>query len=780
MADYEHKRVSCSALSLRIARLREQALAFANEPGPAERGWAVMKSYDESRAEPMPIRRAKAVAAVLQAETLVLDDGDLLAGRVRRKIASHPGIHEGHRWRNAAAYPDVAPNPGIVKGAAVSSDFVSFMEDWARRHVCVHAKVAALRPREVQRAMAVQAFSSNGLDMVHRLPRFELILERGALGLREEAAARMARLDATRADDVKKRIFYRAVVIVCDAMAGYGLRWAEKLAELARAEGDAERRRELEQMAAICRRVPAQPARTFREALQSLVLVLCVNQAETTGSAGSFGRLDQYLYPFYAADIEAGRLTRARALELVQCFFLKWYRTFDFHHTMLGGLTPDGGDGTNDLSFLCLEAVERLRTPRDIAVRVHKGTPPAFLRKAAEVARLGLGRPDFWNDEVMVPALAKAGFPIEDARDYAAIGCVEITIPGKCNSRTMGHAINLTKILELTLNEGRCALTGERVGGQCGAEFPTYEALHAAYREQAAHFIRLAIEEDVRGYVVQATEHPFPVLSALTLGCTESGRDVMDGGALYNHAGVNLFGVANVADSLAAIKKLVYEEQRLTLDELRDALASDFGDREGLRQMLLNRAPKFGNGDPYVDEIAAQEVAFYCDEVAKYHTPEGGRFLPLLFGCTPASVHHVGARTGASADGRKANAPLATSVNPTHGRAVSGATAVLNSVGGIDFTKAAGGASFIVDLHPTVADGDRGLDALVGLLCGFFDQGGLEIGLNVVREEQLREAQAHPEEYGHLMVRVFGFSTQFVSLDRELQEHLIEKTRHAY
>ena len=765
-------------LTPRVERLREQALAFANEPDPCERGWAVMRSYDATRAEPMAIRRAKAVAAVLTAETLTLDEGDLLAGRVRRKIAVHPGIHEGHRWRNAAAYPDIWPNPSGLEDAPVAAEFVEFMEGWATRHVPVGAKARALTPPDVRLAMEARVFHAGGLDFGHRLPRYQLLLDQGAEGVKADALGRMAALDESRAEDVRKRTFYQAVVLVCDAVARYSLRWAETLDALAEAQTDDARRRELEAMAAVCRRVPVEPARTFREALQVLAFGLPLNQAETAGSAHSFGRVDRYLLPYYEADVAAGRLTREAALELIQCFDLKCYRTFDFHHATIAGLTPDGRDGTSELSYLFLESIDALRTPRDVAVRVHAGTPDAFLRKAAEVARLGLGRPDFWNDAVMVPALVEAGFPPEEARDYAAIGCVEITIPGQCNSRTMGHAISLAKILEIALNGGRCALTDKLVGIEHGTDFATYGELHAAYRRQAARFIRQAIEENIRGFVVQAAEFPFPLLSALTVGCLASGRDVMDGGARFNPAGVNLFGVANVADSLIAIKELVYETGELTLAELREALAADFEGREALRQRLLNRCPKFGNGDPRVDAIAAAEVAFYCREIARYRTPEGGRFLPLLFGCTPDSVHNMGPATGASADGRKAKAPLATSMNPTHGRALSGVTAELNSVARIDFRKAAGGVSYIVDLHPTAVDGDAGTEKLAALLRGFFEQGGVEIGVNVVRDDQLREAQERPEEFAHVMVRVFGFSTQFVGLNAALQEHVIAKTKH--
>ncbi|MCX7017143.1 MAG: hypothetical protein NTW86_32035, partial [Candidatus Sumerlaeota bacterium] len=269
-----------------------------------------------------------------------------------------------------------------------------------------------------------------------------------------------------------------------------------------------------------------------------------------------------------------------------------------------------------------------------------------------------------------------------------------------------------------------------------------------------------------------------PVLSAFTVGCLESGRDVVNGGATYSPSGVNLEGVADVADSLAAIRRLVYEEKRVSLDELRQALAADFEGHEALRQMLLSAAPKYGNDDPYVDQIAAEEAAFYCDEVAKVPTPEGHRHLPLLFGTTSQSLYGLGLKTGALPNGRKARAALGQSVQPSPGRARSGITAELNSVARIDFSKAPGGVSYIIDLHPSIARGEEALGKLLDLLRTFFRKGGVEIGLNILDEEQLRQAQANPEQFGHLMVRVFGFSTQFVSLDRDLQELVIQKTRH--
>jgi len=735
-----------------------------------------MHVYDRLFDEPPGIRLAGAVAEFLRTETLTVDEGDLLVGRLRRTLKIHPGIHEGYAWVNAAMQPEAWRGAEVFEGAPVPDDFVDAVTDWQNRHP---ARAAGLEwTKEVREAQSTGAFHAGGLEGGHRLPLHQLLLVQGADALRDQAQQRLEAVDDADPDAEKKHACYRSMITAYEAMIAYGARWATTLDAMAQQESDATRRYELEQMADNCRRVPARPARTFWEAVQATWFSVLINDVECSGTATSFGRIDQYLYPYFRADIEAGRLTRAQASELIECLFLKCYRTFDFHHTTVGGVRSDGEDGTNGLSWICLEAVERLRTPRDLAVRVHKGTPPEFFRKAAEVAALALGRPDFWNDEVTIQALADKGFPIEDARDYAAIGCVELTIPGKCNSRTMSHAVNLAKILELTLHGGRCPRTGKVVGREHPVDFAAYEDLHGAYRERAAHCIGLALEQNARAYRYQAEHLPFPILSATTEGCMESGRDVMDAGAVYNPSGVNLFAVANVADALAAIKTLVYDQHTVGLDELREALSNNFRGREDLRQMLLSRAPKFGNDEPLVDKIAAEEAAFYCDEVSKVNTPEGGPHLPLIFGTSPGAVFGMGRATGALPDGRPAGEPIAMSCNPTHGRNLSGLTAELNSVSRIDFTKTAGGVSYIVDLHPCVADGPEELDQLTTALRTFFDRGGMEIGINVLREEQLREAQREPSKHRHIMVRVFGFSSQFVSIEPELQEYVIEKSRH--
>jgi len=765
-----------SELSPRIRTLRQLALSFANELDPTQRGSAVMDSYDETQAEPVITRRAKAAGNVLATQSLILDEGQLIAGRVQRLIPAHNGIHSGNEWVRSVSYPE-AGGGWIPKNAPVSEAYRKRAEEWHPGYVSVWKKLNALVPKDERRAMNAGVYNASGIDMVHRNFRFQMLLELGMEEIKRRAEEKLESLDETHAEDVKRKPFYQAVIIVCDALMHYAERWADKLDEMSAEEENRPRQDELQKMASICRKVPRHAPGTFREAIQSVWFAQVASWAEASGSAHSFGRFDQYMLPFYNADIEAGRLTQDEALELIECLWLKCYSTFDFRHLTVGGVKPDGNDGTNELSYLCLEATERLRTPRDIAVRIHKETPDSFLKKAADIARIGLGRPDFWGDEVTVESLVKAGIPLEDARDYSPIGCVELTIAGKCNSRTMSHSMNLLKCLELALNNGRDQISGEQIGLQTGEKFDSYDELHTAYCEQVEYFVRLAIQQNIRAYMLQATDLPMPVLSTLTEGCLESGHDVMDGGAVYNPSGVNLFGVANIANSLAAIKKLVFEEEAISLDALRDALKSNFEGQEPLRQMLLNRAPKYGNGDEYVDKIAAAETAFYCHEVGRYPTPEGGRHHVLIFGTSPQAVYGFGRKLGASADGRKAGDPLAMSACTSHGTERVGATATVKSAAALDYTKAPGGISFILDLHPTAVAGDSGLDKLNSLLRTYFEDGGMEIGLNIVSDEQLRKAQKTPERYSHIMVRVFGFSTQFISLSQELQEYVIEKTK---
>jgi formate C-acetyltransferase len=737
----------------------------------------VTEAWREYESAPIIVRRARALERTLDTETIRIDPDDRIAGRAKRRFAVHRGMNEGYAWANQLARPEFT---GGALGAVEDppEDIAELFSYWRESYTSPAQHLNAMRTAEERQAMHAGVYGGGGLDFCHTCPAFHIALDRGLQAIADEARERLQQPCGTGCSSTREHAFYDAVAICCDAAIRYAERHADQAERLAADEADTDTRRELEQIAAICRRVPRLPAETFREALQCVWFAHIADEAECNGSAQSFGRFDQYLWPYYERDVADGRLTRDEALELVAELWLKCYKTFDFQYATIGGVRPDGSDATNELSYICLEALERCRTPRDVGVRIHAGTPRPFLQKTAAVASLGLGRPDIWNDDLVIQAFASKGIPLEDARDYGVIGCVELTLPGQCNSRTMCSKTNLSKCLELALNDGRCQMTGEQLGPATGESFDTYESLHAAYRAQARHFIALAIREIIRAQPIQAAEFPFPFRSAITEGCLESGRDIMAGGAKYNPAGVNLLGVANIADSLAAIKLLVFEQGRLSLDELRHALRSDFDGAESLRQLLLHEAPKFGNDDDYVDGIAADGVAFYCREVAKYRTAEGGPLLPLIFTTSSAAIYQYGARTGASADGRRAGEPLTPSCNPTHGADRSGPTASAASVAKVDYTETAGGVSYIMDMHPAAVSGNGGVEKLAALIRGYFDAGGMEISFNVYDEETLRAAQEQPDRYAGLLVRLFGFSTQFIALSREQQDFVIDRTRH--
>ncbi|MFQ6130663.1 MAG: glycyl radical protein [Armatimonadota bacterium] len=766
-------------LSPRVAKLRELALSFADDKAPWERGRLVTESYMQTEALPMVLRRAKALAHVLANEEVEIYEGELIVGRAKRQLPVHKGMYDELDWMRGLREPDL--NGGwIGDDPRIPDDIRELYAYWRERFVPLGRKVAALASDQERGAQRAGVYQSGGALGTHRSGDYAKAVREGMDAIKAQAEAKLKGLDETKAEDARRKPFWEAIVIVCQAVVRYAERYAEEARRLAAMEADARRKEELVEIARICERVPRLPARTFREALQSVWFVHIADETETCGSAQCFGRFDQYMHPYYQSDLAAGRLTRDQALELIECLWLKCYKTFDFQYAMVGGVKPDGTDGTNDLSYLCLDAMARLGLPRDLGVRIHKDTPPQFIEHVAEVVRLGLGRPDLWNDEVVIEGFRRKGIELEDARDYSAIGCVELTIPGRCNYRTMGHQINLSKCLELALNNGRCQMTGEQIGPEVGEQLHTYEAVHAAYRGQAAHFIRLAVQGNIRTQMLQPDELPHPFLSAITDDCVEVGRDVTDGGARYNPAGVNLFGVANVANSLAAIRQLVFEEELVTLDELREALANDFAGQESLRQMLRNRAPKYGNDDDGADQIAAEEVAFYCSELGKYRTVEGGRFHPLVFATSSSSVYGLGPATGAGADGRRSGAPLAINVMPDHGTDMRGATAALRSAAKIDYADTIGGVSYILDLHPSAVAGDEGVKKLASLIRGYFDEGGMELSVNIVGEDTLREAQECPERFRGLMVRVFGFSTQFVALDEATQQYVIERTKHRH
>ncbi len=572
--------------------------------------------------------------------------------------------------------------------------------------------------------------------------------------------------------------FYRGIEKVCLAAMQFGDRYADEAERMAQSATDESWANDLKKVAAVCRRVPKYPAQTFHEAAQSLLFAHIFNTWEDGINANSLGRLDQILYPYYKNDIEKGILTKEEAFELICCLWIKLYRDYDVQQSCVGGIKPDGTDAVNELSFMMLDATESLGFVRCLSVRYSPNTDRAFLRRALEVVgHVQKGVPFFFNDDVLIPALVRRGISLEDARDYTQIGCVETVIPGKSNPHAVSGITNILKALEYVFNHGYSIRYPEL---HCGTDFGDpiafdYKTLKENVFAQMDEMLEATCHMLTMDMKPPRTNDYKPIKSLLTQGCLESGRDFNDEGATYDYYQMMLCGIPNLADSLIAIKKLVFEENRYTLAQVIDAVKNDFPD-EAMRQDMLNKAPKFGNDIPEVDDLAAEIMDFCCDRLEFYSEKYGHPFHPQPFTFLDMILH--GRNTAASPDGRKAGEPIAYSVSPMQGRDFNGFTALINSLCALPTIKAPGSTSAIVEVDPKLFC-DANLDYFVDIMLSAAKRGLCNVQFNTVDADTLIDAQKHPDKYNNLAVRVSGFSQKFNLLEKDLQNHIIGRTKHA-
>ncbi len=643
----------------------------------------------------------------------------------------------------------------------------------------------------------------------HVTPAWDVLLERGLLDIKQEAMERSAALAPDAEDALPRREFWEAIAVCCQAVVDLSVRYAETATRLAAATADPGRSAELKRIAAVCRRVPGLPARTFHEALQSVWFVDFVLHAVCGARDYSAGRLDQYLLPFYRQDLRGGVLTREDALELLQCAFVKMNAFIGIHdhytspvkrslckdsvqYVVVGGQTADGRDATNELSFLCLEAVDQLQLKEpNLTIRYHTGMDRAFWVGVCDAVRRGASI-GIYNDDVVIASLRNLGFSLEDARGYVHYGCCNPHLPGwEPQLREYQHS--LVKCLELALNNGRDPYPARptRLENELRDHSPAYSVdetfagpptgeledlktfgdLMQAVKAQIAHEVARAVDLKRRYYAEDYLTHrPFCFESALIHECMARGRDANHGGARYVHHNNYAGGLATAADSLAVIKKAIFEERWLTLGELRDALAANFVGRDILRQRLLHRYPKFGNDHDEVDAIAAEIAECFCREVLKHRDPVVGACWPGIY--TYHRFKWIGHMAGATPDGRLAGEPTSENQGPAPGRDRSGPTATLRSLAKLPLHLTPSGGQTLT-LHPTLFGGPDGTKHLSDLVETYFSLGGQHLQINVVNTETLRAAQREPEQYRGLVVRVTGYSAYFVTLDRETQDLLI-------
>lgn len=801
-------RAATPPASARIQRLRERTMVDSY-PLCIEKMGLVTESFQATSGQPQILRRAHALANVLARISIFIEDGELIVGNAASKPMGVELDCDYGIWspEEIAALK----REGFTLGEEDEARLQRINDFWAEGTLMARSGAlfdeqrlwpfmqsgVVLAPWKSRRYGSGGGYAQGGMGLGpgFMLCGFEIerVLQRGLNELIAEAERELAGLRLGSAETFEKAYYLQAVIIAHRAIIGFANRFATLAEQLAATERDGARRCELERIAATCRRVPAEPARSFHEALQSFWFVFLMLVPSPTAAAGRF---DQYMHPYYRADIESGATTDAEVLELLQCLRVKDMQInrtsgalnrqrssglAKWHNWTIGGVTPDGRDATNELTYLLLEAARRCPTPHHtLTVRVHDGTPDALMIKALEVVKTGIGLPAFIGDQSYIGYLTANGVPTELARDYVVTGCLDVNIPGRSRTITVGFFV-VPLVLEIFLRNGIEPRTGRQLGPATGRpeDFASYEEFYAAFQRQLVHFMELAAERNNIDMKIASELFPDPVRSSLMHDGIAAGRDLLQRPMPFeNGAVMNPVGMINVADSLAAVKKLVFEERRVSMAELCAALLADWQgpEHERIRQLCL-AVPKYGNGDAYVDDIAAGLYRFWAETAVKLPTWLGGTHKPTAISIT--SHAPGGALTGATPDGRRAGECLADgTVSPMRGRDTHGPTAVIRSAATID--QAAYQATLMnMKFHPSAMNGEADLRKLSMLIRTYFSLGGKHIQFNVVTRENLLAAQANPEQYRDLVVRMAGYSAYFVQLSRTVQDEIIGRMEHA-
>ncbi len=801
----------------------------------------ITESYKATEDKPVIMRRAMAFAHILDNIPIIIREGELIVGSTTiapRGCQTYPEF--SYKWLEAE-FDTVATRKADPFYIAEQTKKELLEADAYWEGKTTSELATSLMTEETRKAIEHNMFTPgnyfyNGVG--HVTVQYDKVLAIGYEGILAQVEEELGRCHPGDADYCTRSQFLQAVIISCKAVIRYAVRYASLAEQEAGACTDPARRQELLRIAANCRKVPAKGATSFYEACQSFWFVQQLLQIESSGHSISPGRFDQYMYPYYKADLDAGRLTREFAQELIDCIWVKLndlnkcrdaasaegFAGYSlFQNLIVGGQDKDGVDVTNDLSFMCITASKHVFLPQpSLSIRVWNKSPHALLLKAADLTRTGIGLPAYYNDEVIIPSLLSRGLTLEDAREYNIIGCVEPQKAGKTEGWHDAAFYNMCRPLELVFSNGWDK--GEKISIETGRveDMATFEEFYDAYKKQQEYNISLLVNADNAIDVAHATRCPLPFLSCMVDDCIKRGKTVQEGGAVYNFTGPQGFGIANMADSLYAIKKLVYEEKKVTMAEYKKALAMNYGQgfdaisageivTQILKEMehsglavdesqvagmitavmetqlppeekkryeeileLIGQVPKFGNDIEEVDMFARDVAYTYTRPLLQYHNPRGGQFQAGLY---PVSANvPLGAQTGATPDGRLAHTPVADGVSPSAGKDVHGPTAAANSVAKLDHGIASNGTLFNQKFHPTALSGEKGLENFVALIRSYFDQKGSHMQFNVVDRQTLLDAQAHPEQYAHLVVRVAGYSALFTTLSKSLQDDIIRRT----
>ena len=830
--------------SSRIPKLVEAL--YAHMPViESARAKLITESYKATEGQPTITRRAEAFAHILRNIPIIIRDNELIVGSstiAPRGCQTFPEF--SYQWLEDELDTVETRSADPVYIAEETKQELREVHKYWKGKTSSELATSYMAPEAI-RAIEHNIFTPgnyfyNGVG--HVTVKYEEVLAIGYKGIIDKAQAELDRCQVGDGNYVKKSHFLKAVILSCQAVIEYAERYAELASQMAAECTDPVRKQELLQISQNCSRVPANGATSFYEACQSFWFVQQLLQVESSGHSISPGRFDQYMYPYYKADLDKGIITRESAQELLDCIWVKLndlnkvrdaasaegFAGYSlFQNLIVGGQDKDGNDVTNDLSVMCILASMHVHLPMpSLSIRVWNGSPHELLIKAAELTRTGIGLPAYYNDEVIIPALLNRGLTLADAREYNIIGCVEPQKAGKTDGWHDAAFFNMCRPLELVFSNGMDK--GELVGIQTGdvTKMTTFEEFYDAYKKQMEYCISLLVNADNAIDVAHAERVPLPFESCMVDDCISRGLSVQEGGAIYNFTGPQGFGIANMADSLYAIRKLVYEDKKVSMEEYKEALAWNYdkgldeqsvkdisemilkGMQDGgmnvtedtakavlttvmrlkpteeqLRRFteihhMIDEVPKYGNAIDDVDYFARDVAYTYTRPMQKYHNPRGGQYQAGLY---PVSANvPLGGQTGATPDGRYAHTPVADGVSPSAGKDVKGPTAAATSVSRLDHFIVSNGTLFNQKFHPSALAGREGLEKFVSLIQTFFDQKGMHMQFNVVDRETLLDAQKHPEKYSHLVVRVAGYSALFTTLSRSLQDDIIRRTEQGF
>ncbi|NRT33026.1 formate C-acetyltransferase [Clostridium beijerinckii] len=791
-------------LTDRMHNFREELLN-AKSMVSVERARLTTESYKEHADKPMVLRRALCLENILKNMTIFIEDNSIIAGNQAESNRSAPIFPEYAMDWVIDELDEFEKRAGDIfyiteESKNVLREIAPFWE-----HKTLKDRGLAGMPAESRIFYDLGIIKAEGnitSGDAHIAVNYETVLNLGLINYKERTEKKLKELDLTDYRNLNKSYFYRAILIVLDAVAAFAKRYADLALELAEKESDENRKEELLEMSIILNKVPYYPAETFKEAVQSLWIIHLVLQIESNGHSLSYGRMDQYLNPFYEKDLKLGKITEDSATELLTNLWLKtftinkirsWSHTrFSagsplYQNVTVGGQTVDKKDAVNPLSYLILKSVAQTKLPQpNLTVRYHRGVSDDFMKECIEVVRLGFGMPAFNSDEVIIPSFIEKGVDEKDAYNYSAIGCVEVAVPGKWGYRCTGMSfLNLPKSLLIALNDGVDPESGTKLCEGVGhfKDMTTFDEVMKAWDKIIREFTRHSVIIDSCADLAIEEVTADVLCSALTDDCIDRGLNLKEGGAVYDFISDLQVGIANLGDSLAAIKKCVFEDKSFTPAQVWDALLDNFEGEDGKRIQgrLINDAPKYGNDDDYIDLLLREAYEIYIDEIKKYKNTRYGR--GPIGGCYYAGTSSIsanvpqGAGTLATPDGRKAGEPLAEGCSPSHAMDKNGPTAVFKSVSKLPTHDITGGVLLNQKVTPQMLSKEDDRMKLISLIRTFFNRlEGFHVQYNVVSRDTLLDAQKNPEKYRDLIVRVAGYSAFFNVLSKQTQDDIIERT----